>query len=379
MLNRKRRILLVLYYYDPYVSGVTLCAKRVAEGLAARGHSVTVLASQHEPRLPLETTINKVKVVRKPVMFRLGKGVVMPFFWLSIVCYARRNDIVNIHMPLAESGLSSLFIPKRKMIATYQCDINLGNGLIERIIATMSMLLMKLQLRRTRYVIPSSVDYLEHSKMAAFSWKANPIEPMVTVKEFTPVSYGKLFQRIGIKDRDTVIGFMGRVVYEKGIEYLIEAIPYLQKELTSVKIVIAGDYKNVAGGSVKEVLDGYMQKYPGTVIFTGFLSDAERNQFYSGIDVLVLPSIDPLEAYGMVQVEAMLCGTPVVASDMPGVRQIILKTGYGRLARQRDSEDIARQVTAVVKNMDKYMPQRGRVVRLFDPEKGLKVYEELMQ
>ena len=74
--------------------------------------------------------------------------------------------------------------------------------------------------------------------------------------------------------------------------------------------------------------------------------------FYSLIDVLVLPSVDPLEAFGMVQVEAMLCGTPVIASDMPGVREVISKTGYGRLIRKRDPEDIADKVCEAMATAD---------------------------
>ena len=68
------------------------------------------------------------------------------------------------------------------------------------------------------------------------------------------------------------------------------------------------------------------------------------------IDGLVLPSVDPLEAFGMVQVEAMLCGTPVVASDMPGVREVISRTGFGRLVNRRDPQDIADNVAELLGN-----------------------------
>lgn len=66
------------------------------------------------------------------------------------------------------------------------------------------------------------------------------------------------------------------------------------------------------------------------------LSIAELDAFYRFIGVLALPSIDPLEAYGMVQVEAMLRGTPVVATDLPGVRTIVQRTGMGQIVRKRD-------------------------------------------
>lgn len=372
------KVLIVLYYYHPYVSGVSVCAKRVAEGLVERGYEVTVLTSMHERGLAKEETINGVHVVRRPVLLRLGKGVIMPTFWLDIIRYAKRNDYVNAHLPMAESGLAAIFIPKSKSITTYQCDINLGDGPISRLVAFISMALMRLQLRRSRVIIPSTRDYFSHSVMKAFSSKIVPIYPTVTEDEFHPIESAKLFAKLGVAKDVTKIGFVGRVVYEKGIDYLLGTIPYLKKELGEFKIIIVGDYDKVAGGSTKAQLDSYIQRYPESIIFTGYLGDVERNQFYSGIDLLVLPSIDPLEAFGMVQIEAMLCGAPVVASDLPGVREIVKRSGYGRISRLRDSKDIAKQIVTVVKNPGDYRPDRGRVVSLFDPTTTIDAYAKLM-
>lgn len=372
------KILMVLYYYHPYVSGVSVMAKRVAEGLVKQGYEVTVLTSRFDKSLPKRETINGVRVLRRPVWLKLGKGVIMPTFWLDMIRLSRRNDYVNPHLPLAESGLSSLFIPKRKLVTTYQCDLNLGNSLTDKLVTIISMSLMRLQLRRSRVVVPSSRDYLQHSRMRSFLDKATPIYPMVTADDFQPVAAKPLFTRLGITDDEVKIGFMGRIVYEKGIKYLLETIPLLQKRFKKFKIIIAGDYEKVAGGSIKDELDRYLQQYPEHIIFTGFLSDAERNQFYSGLDVFVLPSIDPLEAFGMVQIEAMLCGAPVVASDMPGVREIIRETGFGRVARTKDAPDIAKQIIEVITHAKRYQPVRAQVVATFNPAQAVTDYAKLM-
>lgn len=378
MKRYKNKVLIVLYYYHPYVSGVSVCAKRVAEGLTNDGYNVTVLTSRYEPGLQKQEVINGVTVIRRPVALKLNKGVIMPTFWLDIILYSLKNDYINPHLPQAESGLSSLFIPKRKIITTYQCDLNLGNGILDNLIVSISNALMWIQLARSRVVVPSTRDYFEHSKMKGFLTKAVPIYPTVTAIEFWPVDPSALFKKLKVDYKVIKIGFVGRVVYEKGIAYLLQSIPQLQKGLKDFRIMIVGDYKNVAGGGVKDELDGYMQKYPDTIIFTGFLSDRERNQFYSGLDVFVLPSIDPLEAYGMVQVEAMLCGSPVVASNLPGVREIVNKTGFGRICKIKDSEDIAKQIIEVVNNRSKYKPDRKKVLRFFDPKISFKEYEKLM-
>ncbi len=154
---------------------------------------------------------------------------------------------------------------------------------------------------------------------------------------------------------------MGRIVYEKGLQYLFDSIPHLQMSIGKVRIMVVGESEGVAGGSVIHQLKACQTEFPGTIRFLGTLTHAELVRFYSGIDVLLLPSIDPLESFGMVQVEAMCCGTPVVASNLPGVNEVIGKTGFGRLARPRDPEDIARQIELVQKghfNRDGFDPKQ---------------------
>ena len=373
-----KKVLLVLYYYLPYISGVSVYAQQVAEGLHNSGYEVTILTSRHDKTLPKEETLNGVKIIRRPVLFKLNKGVIMPLFWLDIIRFAHMNDYVNPHLPLAESGVASLFIPKKKIVTTYQCDVNLGEGLLSKTITSVSLTLMRLQLMRSRAVAVLSKDYIDHSKMQKFSGKAVAINPPIAIDLYKPIPSDKFFTGLGVRGKTLKIGFMGRIVYEKGIDYLLATIPYLQKTLKDFKIIVAGDYENVAGGSIKDTLDSFIQKYPDTIVFTGFLSQKEKQQFYSGIDVFVLPSIDPLEAFGMVQVEAMLCGAPVVASDMPGVRVPVQLSGCGLLAKPRNAKDLAKKITIVIEDRKKYQPVRKEIVSIFDPQKTIEQYSRLM-
>lgn len=379
--NRTRqnpvKVTMVLYYYDPYISGLSIMVKRLAEGLVKQGYDVTVLTSRYNKELPKKEIINGVSVVRRPVLFSLGKGVIMPSLIWDIIRYSYKSDFINPYLPLAESGLAALLIPKRKIITGYVCDIYLGPKIFERLITFISITLMHLQLLRSSIVTSLSDDYFKHSKMKRYLYKSVPAYPPVALDEFTKVDPSNLITKLKLTD-EIKIGFVGRIVYEKGIGYLLNAVPELEKNLPSFKILIAGDYTNVAGGGIKEELDKYIEKYPNKIIFTGYLSDKERNQFYSCLDVLVLPSIDPLEAFGMVQVEAMLCGTPVVASNLPGVREVIQKTGYGKICEIKNSKDIASQIIEVVTNRHSYQPDAGKVAQAFDPQKSIDTYAQLM-
>lgn len=376
--QKQPRLVVALYYYHPYASGVSIYAKRLAEGLTQSGYAVTVLTSRYDKALPKRELINGVKVIRRPVWFRWGKGVAMPTFWLDMVLHARKADCINTHLPLPDSGLAALFIPRRKMVTTYHCDIYLGPGLMDRLVAFVSIRLMRLQLGRSRAVVATTKDYLMHSIMKQYISKTVPIYPPISDTEFMPIDGRPLFRRLGVADTTVKIGFVGRIVYEKGISYLLQSIPYLSTRFPDIKVIIVGDYKNVAGGSIKDQLDRHIAEHPDKIIFTGYLTDVERNQFYSGLDVLVLPSIDPLEAFGMVQVEAMLCGAPVVASDLPGVREVIRKTGFGRISKVKDPKDIARQIVEVVTRKEHYKAQRDVVVRQFSAQRAIEEYITLL-
>jgi len=72
------KILVALTYYRPHVSGLTIYVERLARSLAARGHVVTVLTSQYDPKLPRRETLDGVHVIRMPVAARVSKGVIMP-------------------------------------------------------------------------------------------------------------------------------------------------------------------------------------------------------------------------------------------------------------------------------------------------------------
>ena len=77
------RILIVLTYYRPHTSGLTIYAERLAQAMARRGHQVTVLTSQYEKNLPVDEIQEGVHIIRVPVLFRVSKGVIMPLIWLD--------------------------------------------------------------------------------------------------------------------------------------------------------------------------------------------------------------------------------------------------------------------------------------------------------
>lgn len=368
------KILIVLYYYTPYVSGLSMLAKMQAEGLAARGHHVTVLTMQYRSDLATEEVHNGVHIVRAKVLAKVSKGVVSLDFLEKIVSLSRLHDIVNPHLPNAHFGLVLPFINAKKLIPQYHCDLELGGGLVNQFLQKVSYWSMGKTLEKASRIIATTSDYFSSCHFARFAKRVFEIYPPIDDKKFGRCDPSGLKTRLRIEGHPYMVGFVGRIVAEKGLEYLLQAIPLLSKKIDDFIILIAGEYEQVAGGSVKEQVDSLAKEFPGRVKFVGHLKFNDLVTFYNLIDVLVLPSVDPLEAFGMVQVEAMLCGTPVIATDMPGVREVIRKTGCGALIQKRSPQDIADKIASLYGNP--VIVRREGLVE-FEYERSIDRYETI--
>lgn len=110
------KILEVLTYYRPWVSGLTIYVERLSRALVELGHDVTVLTAQYDSDLPRYEVMDGVKIVRIPVLLRVSKGVIMPEFGPMAWKLAHRTDVIHLHLPqfdapgVATRGLSLIHI-----------------------------------------------------------------------------------------------------------------------------------------------------------------------------------------------------------------------------------------------------------------------------
>lgn len=330
-------VLMGLTYYSPYVSGLTDAARLVAQELAARGHRVVVATTQHDPHLPPREEVAGVAVCRAPVVARIGKGVVAPGLPGLVRRLSRSADVVNLHLPLLEAGVLAVAAAPRPVVTTYQCDVDLPPGLVHDLQVRAIDASSRVALARSAAVAVSSADYAGTSRLAGSLSRAVSIAPPTLRRSGGLPAY-----------RETAgphVGFLGRLVEEKGVEHLVDAFRTLDDP--DARLLIGGDYTRVAGGSVVERVRARMGDDP-RIRLLGFLPDERLPDFYASLDAFVLPSVNSLEAFGIVQVEAMMAGVPVVASDLPGVRVPVRRTGFGAIARPGDAADIARALRSVL-------------------------------
>lgn len=325
-------VVIAVNYYTPYVSGLTNVARDVAEGLADRGHDVIVIASQHDPSLPLEEERNGVRVVRCPVRVRLGKGVISPSFIPTVVRLARSADIVNVHAPMLEAGpiaqrLAAIGVP---LIYTYHCDVSLPPSLLGRAQGFAMDVSTRAAAHRAFANVVSSADYAAHSRVADALAKRQVV--------IAPGCHLRVGGDPAFRETEGLhVGFLGRIVEEKGIEYLVDG--FIGLDDPDARLLLAGDFANIAGGSV---IDRVRERIGNDdrIRVLGFLPDDALADFYASLDAFALVSVNAFEAFGIVQVEAMMAGVPAVSSDLPGVRTPVQETGFGVVVPRRDPSAI---------------------------------------
>jgi len=323
-------LVVALNYYAPYVSGVTEAARVIAEGLAASGLKVAVVAGRHESGLPRRERLAGVQIVRTGVVARFGKGIVSPTFVPTVVRMAGRARMLLLHAPMLEAGLIAVAVRHTPIVTLYHCDVTLPPGMLNRLQERALDASHRLACRRSAAVVVTTDDYARHSRVsAALRDREVVIPPPAVVRGRGSPSFRS--------SSGTHVGFLGRIVEEKGLEYLVKGFRGLDDP--QARLLIGGDYTRVAGGSVVDQVRAEIGD-DTRISLLGFLPEDSLADFYASIDIFALPSVTALEAFGLVQVEAMMAGVPSLTSDLPGVRIPVQRTGFGAIVPPRDAAAI---------------------------------------
>ncbi len=374
------RILFTLTYYRPHVSGLTIYVERLAKALVERGHQVTILTSRHNDDLPREEVVGGVRVVRVPVAFRVSKGPIMPTLPVVAARLARQHDVVSVHLPMFEAAGFALLgrILRKPVYLTYHCDLLLPPGFFNRIVDTTVFASNWLAARLANGIVAYTNDYADHSRLLRrFKRNITVVPPPVVMPAPTDAEVARFRAEHGLGGR-TVLGFASRFAAEKGIEHLVNAMPRLIEWFPNVMVLFAGPYREVIGEEgYRARLEPEIEALGDRWEFLGTLGPDELPAFYASLDVLLMTSVNSTESFGLVQVEAMLCGTPVVATNLPGVRQPVTVTGMGEIVAIADSASLAGGIVMVLSNPGDYLKTREEIERLFDLRVTVAAYERL--
>jgi glycosyltransferase involved in cell wall biosynthesis len=377
------KILTVLTYYRPHTSGLTIYAERLARAFAKRGHEVTVMTTQYEKSLPREETMDGVRIIRVPVAMRVSKGVLAPTFgWVATKLVAQ-HDVVQLHLPQFDApgvALRARLFGKPAVL-TYHCDLDLPSGVFNRIVNAVVNFQNNMAGILANHIVTYTQDYADHSPyLSRYASKLTPILPPVelpTPPEGAAEAFASAHETA---TRRPVIGMATRFASEKGVEILLEALPAVLEKYPHAQVLFAGQYQNVMGEEAYfERLRPIIQKFEasGHWKFVGLLDPVQMAAYYPNLDVLVVPSLNSTEAFGLVQIEAMMNGVPCIASALPGVRRPVQMHNMGEIVPIGDSSALADALLKVLANRANYKCDPAELKRIYDPDSVAVAYETL--
>ena len=172
--------------------------------------------------------------------------------------------------------------------------------------------------------------------------KINVIPNGINLTNFNGIERDYEFRRQYASDNEKIILYMGRLVYEKGIQHLISAMPKILNGYNDAKLIIAGK-----GGMTDELkAQAEALGISNKVYFTGYLNAKQVQKMYKCADVAVFPST--YEPFGIVALEAMLAGVPTVVSDVGGLDEIVEHGVTGMKSYAGNSNSIADSILALL-------------------------------
>ncbi|WUH94685.1 glycosyltransferase family 4 protein [Streptomyces sp. NBC_00433] len=346
------RIGIVCPYSWDVPGGVQFHIRDLAEHLIARGHHVSVLApADDETPLP-------------PYVVSAGRAVPVPYngsvarlnFGFLSAARVRRwlhdggFDVVHIHEPTSPSlGLLACWAAQGPIVATFHTS----NPRSRAMIAAYPILQPALEKIRARIAVS---EYARRTLVEHLGGDAVVIPNGVDVDFFARAEPRAEWQG------DT-IGFMGRIDEpRKGLPVLMRALPAILAERPRTRLLVAGR------GDAEEAVAGLPEQMRGRVEFLGMVSDEDKARLLRSVDLYVAPNTGG-ESFGIILVEAMSAGAPVLASDLDAFAQVLAQGAAGELFANEDADALAAAALRLLADPEgrTALSERGRAhVRRFD-------------
>jgi len=344
------RIAHLICTFPPYHSGMGQVAFEEAKRLANFGHNVTVFTLLSKDKL--KPTNFKIKYL-KPLI-QIGNGGFCP----QIIWQLKNFDIIQLHYPFfgVQETLwlgKKLKIIKAKFVVFYHMDVKLAS-------IPLTLLKLKLQLLRPSLlkmagkICCASLSYIQYSEIKKFYQKHSskfieiPFGSNQNPSAVNPDKLKKLKHQLNIGNKKILlfVGGLDKAHYFKGIKILIQAFVKLNNPDYRLIIVGAGNLRPEYENQVAKL------KLQNKIIFTGCVKDEDLPYYYAACDILVLPSINPSEAFGLVLVEAKTFGKPVIASDLLGVRDAVGQSGL--LCRPNNPDSLVGKIKMLLEDASLY-------------------------
>ncbi|RJQ32849.1 MAG: glycosyltransferase family 1 protein [Actinobacteria bacterium] len=320
-----KKLLIVAPYFYPQSGGLENYAYQMAKRALEQGYQVTVLTSTDTHKIEIEHLYG-LDIYRLPIQFRLSNTPInLKWYWtIKEVLKKEKPDIINVHMPVP--GLPDMVCmaaKNTKTIITYHAgSMKKGRLFIDGFLRAYERFFLPMALIKADKIICSS-DFVKDNFLAKYQKKTQTITPGVDTSVFT--------KRTEAPNNRNIL-FIGNFNYEwKGIRHLLEAL----KQIPQATLHVVGAGRKIDSANT---------------VYHGELSGQELlNQIHQA-QVLVLPSTSEAESFGMVLIEAMACGTPVVGTDIGGIPTVVKDKVDGLLVKPKDTKALAYSISFILDN-----------------------------
>lgn len=350
------KILMLTWEYPPrIVGGIARVVNDLSKRLIKDGHEVTVV-TYREGNAPYFEEDKGVKVYRVDNYMINPNNFIDWIMQMNFNMVAKANeiianegkfDVIHAHDWLvayaAKTLKNSYDIP---IVATiHATESGRNSGIHDETQRYINDTEWMLTYEATEVIVNS--NYMKRELQSLFGLpfeKINVVPNGINITMFNAVERDYEFRRQYAADHEKIILFMGRLVYEKGVQHLISAMPKILAGYHDAKLVIAGK-----GGMINELkAQVNSMGIANKVYFTGYMDAKQVCKMYKCADVSVFPST--YEPFGIVALEAMLSGTPVVVSDIGGLNEIVQHGENGMKSYAGNPNSIADSILALLYN-----------------------------
>ncbi len=323
------KILMLSWEYPPrVVGGISRVVHDLSHKLISDGHEVTVVTYK-DGNVPYFEDDGGVNVYRVDNFMISPNNFIDWVMQLNFNMIAKVGEIINekgkfdvIHAHdwlTAYAGKTLKFAYNIPLVSTiHATEAGRNSGIRSEMQKYINDTEWMLTYESSEVIVNSNYMKNELQRLFGLPYdKINVVPNGVNLNLFNGIEKDYDFRRRFAMDNEKIILFMGRLVYEKGVQNLIAAMPKILQHYNDSKLIIAGK-----GGMIDQLRDEVNNLGLGSkVYFTGYLGSKDVQRMYKCADVAVFPST--YEPFGIVALEAMLSGTPVVVSDIGGLNEIV--------------------------------------------------------
>lgn len=340
------KLVIVIPYFYPKIGGLENYAFNIGVLLKKKYKwKIVIITSNHISNKYVIEKIKGIKVIRLPYQFKISNTPIS-FKWyktIQSIISEEKPDIINGHLPVPFIADIASIIAKKKRIPfvlTYQNDL-VKEELIPKIFIFLYYLLLgNFTLINSLKIINTTQYYKNYSKkLARFKEKIVIIPPGINLRN-------KIITYKNNKEKNILfVGQLDKTHRHKGLDLLIEVFSHLIKNY-KVNLVIVGTGDDVVRYKKKvEKLN-----ISRSVIFTGYINDIVLSSFYASSDVIVLPSINNSEGFGMVLLEAGAHKKPVIGTKVGGIPYFIDHNINGLLVNPNNKKELENALLTIIKD-----------------------------